>query len=244
MTLHQKCLIVIIAIFSASSTIAENLTSCKTGDSAKFVRYAFGFSESSPIRLSCSENGEIQIGGFQVQNITERSILVKLPAVCNFSVSVSELFGGNYWPTNRNSLLLNCTQQRIPCAILANFSQILPENCGIRRSNPSCFTKTNETGFLPRLEDKCQFLWSSAFVDSTSNQTASLQFQVIELEWWLSVASNDSAKCSKNADPEFINAPRNHQGFRCRCKEGFEGNGYDGVGCRKGESLSQLGGYI
>ena len=246
MTLHRSFLIVIIAIFSASLTIAGELTSCETGNSAEFVRHPFGFSNSSPIKLNCSKNGEVQIGRFQVQNITERSILIKLPEVCNISInSMSELFGQNYKPTLRNSLLLNCTEQPISCGVMANFSQNQMKNCGFKSNNFTCFTKTERKGFLPSL-NKCQSLLSSVFVNFTSQSTSSfeLQFGVIELEWWLSPVP--SMRCSKNANRKNITSFADLLGFRCQCIEGFEGNAYDDVGhgCRKGKSLSQLGGYI
>lgn len=238
MTLHRSFLIVIIAIFSASLTIAEKLTSCETGNSAEFVRHPFGFSSSSPIKLNCSKNGETQIGTFQVRNITERSILIKLPAECSISInSISELYGKNYMPTRRNSLILNCTEQPIPCQIPANLSQHLP-NCSFKSNNLSCFTKTEQNGFLPSL-NKCQSLFSSLFVNSTSKSASLLEFEVelgvIELEWWLPPLA--SVRCSTNAKRTNITSS-GLLGFRCQCIEGFEGNAYDDAdnGCRKGKS--------
>ncbi|XP_022949817.1 wall-associated receptor kinase-like 14 [Cucurbita moschata] len=246
MTLHRNLLIVIIAIFSASLTIAGELTSCETGNSAEFVQHPFGFSNSSPIKLNCSKNGEVQIGRFQVQNITERSILIKLPEECNISInSMSELFGQNYKPTLRNSLLLNCTEQPISCGVMANFSQNQKKNCGFKSNNFTCFTKTERKGFLPSL-NKCQSLLSSVFVNFTSQSTSSfeLQFGVIELEWWLSPVP--SMRCSKNANRKNITSFADLLGFRCQCIEGFEGNAYDDVGhgCRKVSHKCNLSTYI
>lgn len=239
MTSHRIFLIVIIAILSASITIAEKLTSCETGNSASFP-HPFGFSNSSQIKLNCSENGETRIGKFQVQNITERSILIKLPAECNISInSISELFGPNYRPTLRNSLLLNCTKQPLRCGIFANFSQNQPENCGFKNNSFSCFTQTKQNGFLPNL-NQCQSLLSSVFVNYTSKSASllglELEFGIIELEWWLSPSA--SVKCSRNANPANVTDLTDQEplGFRCQCIEGFEGNAYNDVGhgCRKG----------
>lgn len=246
MTLHRNFLIVVIAIFSASLTIAEELRSCETGNWAESVRYPFGFSNSSLIKLNCSKNGEIQIGRFQVQNITERSILIKLPTECNISInSISELSSPNYKPTLRNSLLLNCTEQPLPCGVMANLSLNQPTDCGFKSNNLSCFTRTEQNGFLPPL-NKCHSLLSSVFVNFTSKSTSSfeVEFGVIELEWWLSPLP--SVRCSKNANRANITSLTENLGFRCQCIEGFEGNAYGDVGggCRKGKSLSQLGGYI
>ena len=240
MTLHRYFVIVIIAILSDSLTIAEELTPCETGNSAEFVHHPFGFANKSEIKLNCSENGEIQIGRFQVQNITERSILIKLPSECNISIdSISELFGKNYRPTLRNSLLLNCTERPIPCGVIANFDQNQPQNCGFNSSNLSCFTEPKQNGFMPAL-DKCQSLLYSVFVNSSSESISEIEFGVIELEWWLSPLA--SGGCAKNANPTDITNSTGLLGFRCQCTKGYEGNAYAGVGhgCRKGKSSRQL----
>nr|WRQ20297.1 wall-associated receptor kinase-like 14 [Citrullus colocynthis] len=246
MTLHRNFLIVVIAIFSASLTIAEELRSCETGNWAESVRYPFGFSNSSLIKLNCSKNGEIQIGRFQVQNITERSILIKLPTECNISInSISELSSPNYKPTLRNSLLLNCTEQPLPCGVMANFSLNQPTDCGFKSNNLSCFTRTEQNGFLPPL-NKCHSLLSSVFVNFTSKSTSSfeVEFGVIELEWWLSPLP--SVRCSKNANRANITSLTENLGFRCQCIEGFEGNAYGDVrgGCRKVSHKCNTSTYI
>uniref|UniRef100_A0A0A0KI39 Protein kinase domain-containing protein n=1 Tax=Cucumis sativus TaxID=3659 RepID=A0A0A0KI39_CUCSA len=235
MTLHRNCLIVVITIFSAFLTIAEGLTSCETGNSAQFVRHPFGFTDVKPIKLGCSKNGEIQIGRFQVQNINERSIIIKLPTGCNIPInSLSELSSKNYKPTLRNSLFLNCTEQPLPCGVMGNFTLNQPTDCGLKSNNMSCFTKTEQNGFLPPL-NKCHSLLSSVFVNFTSNSTTQfeVEFGVIELEWWVSPSS--VAQCSKNANRENITSSTENLGFRCQCEEGFEGNAYDndGGGCRR-----------
>ncbi|KAM1113065.1 hypothetical protein ACFX13_046713 [Malus domestica] len=103
--------VLILSNSTAAIAKAQNSSSCihtcGSGKSAKTVRYPFGFSPGCQIRLNCSENNEITLGKFRVQNVTPNAVFVNLPARCNRRFeSVIGLFG----PTWNNSLLLqNCS---------------------------------------------------------------------------------------------------------------------------------------
>ncbi|KAK9284212.1 hypothetical protein L1049_023381 [Liquidambar formosana] len=233
---------IICAIFiDATTTRADNCNqSCGFGKSAIRVKYPFGFSPGCQIPLNCSKSGGMQIGEFLVQNVTSDSIIINVPGKCNRTTETIEpLFDRSYALTGNNSLLLqNCSSQAglngcvIQTRMLEN--QFKLDGCDAKSDNISCYSEENGgAGWLSYKNVaslKCRLLFSSIAVDPDKGLGGSLDFQTAELGWWLEGRCN----CSPNSNCTVVRHADGRSGFRCRCKEGFDGDGFaDGQGCRK-----------
>ncbi|KAM7520539.1 hypothetical protein LguiB_019501 [Lonicera macranthoides] len=236
----------IIAIFVVSYIEASNPTHCNhyCGSRRNRIRvpYPFGFSDGCPIRLNCTNNDEIHIGGFRVQNLTGDYILVNLPPKCNRRINeIEKLRHQNYAPTWRNSFLLqNCSTPlndcRIPTSVLENRYQL--EDCKSRIDNISCYSEersgVESISYEKLIRRNCRDLFSSIVIDSNNNtgteSSILLEFQSLELGWWL----EGPCKCARNAKCEKVPLAEGPAGHRCRCRDGFVGDGFiDGDGCEK-----------
>ena len=150
---------------------------------------------------------------------------------------IRHLFGKNYALTTRNGLLLqNCSTPLNGCIIPAGLVEIKFGGCDKRKENMSCYTTQNPKGGggILRYEDVkkagCGVLYSSIVVDDIDNggSDALLEFQTVQLDWWLT----GTCRCHSKAVCDPIGA----SGFRCRCSDGFIGDGFvDGEGCRNGK---------
>lgn len=247
MITHQTVspLIITILIVIACSEQAHSHScqrSCPNGKSGKPVPYPFGFSDGCEIRLNCSRS-ETKIGEFTVDNITSTSIFIRLPAKCNRSIeSIKHLFGTNYGLTRENSLLLqDCNTSRIhDCQIPLSFFNEMASSKGCTTYNKndslSCFSKNSDKFHIIDYEavknTSCKSLFASLSLDSGN----SLEFQRLQLGWWL----NGSCQklCHKDANCTTVTRPGKELGYQCHCREGFEGDGFvnGASGCRKGES--------
>uniref|UniRef100_A0A5B6Z1L4 Putative wall-associated receptor kinase-like 14 n=1 Tax=Davidia involucrata TaxID=16924 RepID=A0A5B6Z1L4_DAVIN len=241
--LHQTIIAFVLATFIISSTKALTSAHCKQTCRHNRVPYPFGFSDGCQIRLNCSEKGEIRVGEFRVQNVTRDSILINLPAKCNRPIQdIEQLFQRNYALTWQNGLLLqNCSSSLNGCAIAmstveSRFDQL--QGCDSGSDNISCYSENNKgidvMTFANLRQTNCRFLFSSIAVDlsnnSNKNSTISLEFQTVELGWWLDGPCN----CTPNADCTVVTLANGTTGFRCRCKQGFEGDGFvNSDGCHK-----------
>ncbi|XP_047315565.1 wall-associated receptor kinase-like 14 [Impatiens glandulifera] len=216
------------------------------------LSYPFGFSNSCPISLNCSAaagdgngDGTITIGEFQVQNVTSDSILVRIPMNCSRSNSdIYTLIGNNYAIDRQNVLLFeDCNSPPEKCLIpeiMSENNTNFQSNCIQNFSNINCYTFDNGTsGFISKEDFQrpdCRILITSVAVDipNTSNFTTSspvsLRFQSLKLGWWVTGNCN----CSENATC-FKVITGKEDGYRCRCLDGFEGDGFAGGGvpCRK-----------
>lgn len=235
----------ILLLFFSTQTESNNNT-CESKCGIHSLQYPFGFSDGCPIRLNCTlsnNNNEIQISSsFKVQNVTSSSIFINLPAKCNRTFeSIKPLFAANFAPTTNNSLLLqNCTSANGGCVIptstfLSNRNEL--DGCDERSDNISCFTTTTEDSDLLKFEDLnktgCKFLFSSIAIEqrNETEQEVSLQFQVLELGWWL---EGSCQLCSSIANCTEVHLPDRKLGFRCHCPEGYDGDGFvNGTGCRR-----------
>ncbi|XP_059457543.1 wall-associated receptor kinase-like 14 isoform X2 [Corylus avellana] len=229
----------IITIFTVYPTRAQSSTDrCNTSCGANTVQYPFGFSDSCLIKLNCSNNYKIQIGEFQVQNVTSDSIFVDFPPMCKRAIgSISPLFSKNFAPTPRNRLLLrDCTTKQNDCVLPTSFvqDQFNLSSCGSH--NFSCAKSVESVDFLSNLNGSagnCEFLFSSFVFDSHPNESAvSLTLERVELGWWIEGQCN----CSDDSHCVMVNkTDGGSRGFRCQqCRDGFHGDGYvGGEGCRK-----------
>lgn len=235
--------IIFITIFITVSTANQTKPNCIRRCGKQSVKYPFGFSDGCEIKLNCSINKELKIGELKVQEVNSDSIFISLPAKCNRSMSfIHQLFDKNYAPTWNNTFLVqNCSVSNLSGCVIPTSSFIGKqiEGCdGSRRSdNITCFTqlqrqRTRED--VLALEDwigiRCKFLFSAIAFDKSKVNEAPLQFQVVELGWWL----EGSCRCSQDANCTEVHRARGKQGFRCRCREGFVGDGFvNGSGCRR-----------
>ncbi|TKY70521.1 Wall-associated receptor kinase 14 [Spatholobus suberectus] len=93
---HHTNLAVVLTIFIACTTRAQNLT-CNRHCGGQTLQFPFGFSKGCPIQLNCSNN-QVQLFDFLVQNVTNSNIFVNLPAKCNRGMqSIVRLFAWE-WP--------------------------------------------------------------------------------------------------------------------------------------------------
>jgi len=222
---HHTNLVIVLTILIACTTRAHNLT-CNRQCGKQSVQFPFGFSEGCIIKLNCSDN-QVQLHDFLVQNITNSNIFVNLPAKCNRSMeSIEPLFDNNFSPTVNNSFLVqHCSEALGGCVIPAsNFVETCDKNSG----NISCFLKQDAADVLTYKdlkETKCDYLFSA--ISFGQSKEITLQFQVVELAWWL----QGQCECSENATCSKV-----QRGFRCQCFHGFTGDGFrNGTGCRKSE---------
>ncbi|XP_027359690.1 wall-associated receptor kinase-like 14 [Abrus precatorius] len=237
-------LAIVLTIFMAITTRAQNFTRCNNKCGGQTLQYPFGFSEGCPIQLNCN-NSQVQIGEFLVQNVTNSNIFINLPAKCNRSIqSLHPLFGAKFAPTLNNSFLVqDCRDVLGGCVIPASSfvgSEIEVESCDNRSGNISCFSKQpqkdNEVSVV-KYEDLnqtgCNYLFSA--VTFGHSKEISLQFQVVELGWWL----QGGCQCSENATCTPLHLHGGSFGFRCQCQDGFRGDGFiNGTGCRKASAPS------
>lgn len=241
----QKCFILLIIFVAACTARVQNVTrNYQNRCGGEILQYPFGFSEGSGIKLNCTEN-RVQVGGFQVQNVTSDSIFIYLPAKCNRSMlSIYPLFGGNFAPTRNNSFLVqDCEAALGGCVIPASSflgNQIEVESCDKTSGNISCFMKQKKQenegvvdsdflAFKDLNETGCRYLFSAVAFGQSKEIT--VQFQEVELGWWL----QGPCQCSANATCSTVYLQNGSSGFRCRCNDGFQGDGFaNGAGCWKG----------
>ncbi|KAL3525748.1 hypothetical protein ACH5RR_014120 [Cinchona calisaya] len=235
------------------------------------VPYPFGFSSGCEIQLYCSETGKIRIGQFGVQNLTADSILINFPPSCNRTVQdLNELQGNNFAMTWRNGLLFdNCSQPVNGCAIpmVLLKSKLNMNSCtDIHSNNMSCYSVSDANYSSEFLEynhlnqTNCGVVFSSIVValdtradngtnnDNNNNNSLNsslstellLKFQTVELGWWL----QGSCNCDKFATCTNFSIPSGDQGYRCRCNEGFAGNGFNNSGGCDRVSHCNASGYM
>ncbi|GMH06446.1 hypothetical protein Nepgr_008286 [Nepenthes gracilis] len=232
----------IIAFLFASSILtsigASNLSTCNKSCLGRLVDYPFGFSGGCKIQLNCSSVGQISLAGFQVYNMTSDSIMIVFPGKCYRPIEeIKKLFDQHYAPTWQNGLLLqNCTSSSSSCVVPASYleSSVKLQDC--KNRNLSCHAVTNSGIDVLSYENisrtGCKFLFSSLFVEWSVkwNSSLSLDFETLQLGWWLT----GTCQCSANATCTIVHLPNNSSGYRCRCNDGFTGDGFaDGQGCRK-----------
>ncbi|XP_027917937.1 wall-associated receptor kinase-like 14 isoform X1 [Vigna unguiculata] len=242
---HNINFALLLSIFVFCSTIAATATNCRPSCGQHSLQYPFGFCSDSKVKLNCSNDGtKVKIGEFEVQNITSDGIFVSLPVKCNRSMGIVDpLFGVNFSPTFNNSFLLQGCKSKFNSCDITPSSFVGDHNPveGCDRKNESedfiCFKQLPRNS--SRREDVlqqsdlmgigCNFLFSAIAYDKSKGKELLLQLQMLELGWWLKGPCN----CSNNASCTVVKLGTKDQGYRCRCHEGFVGDGFkDGDGCR------------
>ncbi|GMH25240.1 hypothetical protein Nepgr_027083 [Nepenthes gracilis] len=233
--------LIIATIGADNSTDCNRL--CGAGKSGNRVNYPFGFSDGCQIRLNCSSSGQISLAGFDVRRLTRDSIMINFSAKCNRSIQdIKKLFGDYYALTWQNELLLqNCSSLVSNCSVSASLLENrfkLKGGCDFNKAggdNLSCYPEGDGGNGVLSYENVsrigCKNVFSSIFVDSLSdgNSNVSLQFETIQLAWWL----RGKCRCSENANCPSLPLADGASGYRCQCNDGFTGDGFaDGEGCR------------
>ncbi|XP_021847807.2 wall-associated receptor kinase-like 14 [Spinacia oleracea] len=239
--------------FMLSLTEAISTTNCSRSCHGNSVNFPFGFSENCEFRLDCKSDGRMEFKGFHIRNLTWNSILLNLIPNCSRPISqIRQLFGRNFALTAQNGLLLqNCSTPLNGCIIPASLVESRFTRCDGRRENMSCYATENPTvgGGILRYEDVnntgCKFLFSSIVVDDfdTGNgvsdagggvSDAFLEFQTVQVGWWLP----GTCLCDRNANCSNVGAA----GYRCRCNQGFSGDGFvNGEGCHNVSAAAAIG---
>ncbi|XP_043709030.1 wall-associated receptor kinase-like 14 [Telopea speciosissima] len=235
-------LLLLISILAIRAAAHASNSSCNRScghGRRNLLPFPFGFSDGCEIHLNCSEDGDIRIGDFRVQSVNPESIVVNILAECNRSIEpLRQLFGRNYALTWKNGLLLyQCHPHISECGVSSTLveSHFGWNTCQPKNENLSCLASEKRKDDFMTFEyvnqSPCKSLFSTVFVDLNMNSSVSLEFQKVELGWWL----EGLCQCSQNANCTKVTSSYDGKpGFRCRCYDGFEGDGFKaGLGCRK-----------
>lgn len=235
----------LVANFISVAIGSGNSTFCNQTCGNKSVSYPFGFSDGCEIRLNCSYRDDVEVAGFQVLNVTSDNIIIHTPRQCNRKVDqMKRLFSRNYAVSKQNALLLqNCSSSQSNCTIPTDLIENRFKLQGIqgcnhdpRYGNMSCYlAATKGNGMLTYdniSSSHCGLLVSSTVVNSANDDLEiSLEFQTIQLDWWLPGACN----CSANANCSNVTVANGSSGYRCSCQDGFIGDGFaQGSRCYRG----------
>lgn len=202
------------------------------------LQYPFGFSDGCQIKLNYSAaTGEANIGNFPIQSVNSESIIINIQRNCNRSLeTLSPLFNKQYAPTFRNAILLhNCSSQISSCEIPSILVKTSFESLSCNNNSVSCYSE-NGTEFIDfdRIKrTQCRYVLSNILAEglNKSKNPLSLGIEVVELGWWL----DGECQCDNNANCTPVVLNNGNSGYRCRCNEGFDGDGFrTGLGCRKG----------
>lgn len=239
--------IVLLSITSLISlAIASNSSStqCIRLCGGKSVNYPFGFSAGCEFRLNCNAGGEMDFKGFAIRNITSDGLLLKFPPNCSRPIDeINQVYSKNSALSLQNGLLLrNCSSPLNGCVVPSSLieNRFRPDHQCLsedgRRENLSCYTSEAVEAGILRYTDiintGCKFMYSSIVVEDPDSDVleedysdVSLDFRAIQVAWWL----NGTCQCDWNANCTTVGS----DGYRCRCNEGFTGDGFVlGKGCR------------
>nr|XP_043614523.1 wall-associated receptor kinase-like 14 [Erigeron canadensis] len=236
----------IFFIITLPSIISQKPITCNRscpGSQLTPVPYPFGFSPGCQIQLNCTSNGTVLINEFQVQQINPEGLFVSLLATCGRPVhKLKHLYGEHYAPTSTNAILMqNCTEKMvkncmIPATMLRTHLEIV--NCSggdVGYGNVSCYSSDVTRMFLDYdnvAHMGCRFLLTGVATEMIGDTAISLDIQMVKLGWWLKGSCED---CSSDANCTTIVSPADgSDGYRCKCRSGFDGDGYKGSsGCRR-----------
>ncbi|CAD5326759.1 unnamed protein product [Arabidopsis thaliana] len=241
---HKLNLILIIIVIGGSifrrvsSYVADFTEPCNGICGGLTLPYPFGFSPGCQIRFNCSAADQrVKIGEFSVQNVTEDSIVVRLPRSCTRKIEdMTPLFGMHFAPTSENSFLMeDCAYKTSGCSINQRFLKngLKLESCDPTR-NISCFSSNtsnskNSANFFSMKglrNSTCSLLLSSMAFDSVGvNAGIAIEVERVRLGWWLTEGCRNTT-CAENAACTDVRTPDESTGHRCSCLEGYHGDGY------------------
>nr|BAJ96733.1 predicted protein [Hordeum vulgare subsp. vulgare] len=200
-------------------------------------------------------------------NSTTSTIVVGLPPSCSRSVPEARraLSGRNYAVSSRTGLFLrggcagiNASAGVGSCSVPADvMSRLLrTARCvGVGNGNDTAvacvaFSVANSTAherddqFLrwEKVEkQRCDDVLTSTVFVVTAEGTATLEFAVAELGWWLNGtcgADGTGERCAANATCTDVDTPGGETGHRCACAAGMEGDGFSGGdGCYRAKRV-------
>ncbi|KAK1626307.1 hypothetical protein QYE76_000622 [Lolium multiflorum] len=186
-------------------------------------------------------------------NSTTSTFVLALPSSCSRSVPDARrtLSGANYGVTSRTGMFLRggCIETKstscaVPVAVMS--SLLRTAQCGDNETASAagvvaCVASNspNATSAGVFLQwDKadnttCENMLTSALFAETAEGTASLEFGMAELGWWLNGTCAGGAEgCAANATCTNVTTPSSTPGHRCACVEGMDGDGFSaGEGC-------------
>ncbi|GKE56200.1 hypothetical protein Tco_1495385, partial [Tanacetum coccineum] len=199
------------------------------------VQYPFGFSLGCEIQLNCTSNGTISINEFTIHELNHDNLLVSLPTKYGRPIgSLHHLYNNHLAPTYDNTILLeNCTNNIQTCKLLETMMQPYLDviDCNGQKGvsgNVSCYSGYKNSMFLDYenvIKTGCRFLLSGTVAKiNVDTSGVSLHVQVVKLWWWL------KGRCMKSDDAictEFVSLVDGGDAYRCRCKNGLVGDGYE-----------------
>lgn len=171
---------------------------------------------------------------YPILDINNDYMRISLLPQCNRRIeNFNDLFAKNFAPSSSNAILLyNCSVDVSPCSIpdinVHLESLVCTDNTSI-----SCIFNGGGVGevFVRNLTKlrQCEYLLSSISSRGSISSGVSLDISVMDLVWWVP----GKCGCSKNAICSEVLTP-DGGGHRCRCKDGFAGDGFSGgSGCRR-----------
>ncbi|MFS7911493.1 putative protein kinase RLK-Pelle-WAK-LRK10L-1 family [Helianthus anomalus] len=240
----------LISIFPSITSQKPYCNQTCSGNILNDIPYPIGFSSGCEIQLNCTPNGTVLIEDFAVHQIKPDYILVGLPAECGRAVeTLHRLYSDHYAPTSDNAILMeNCTKRIQTCSVPQSMMQPnLDFDCDRRGDdfgNVSCYSGDMGIMFLDYenvTKTGCGSLLLGMVVKIVGvNSAVSLNVQMVKLGWWL----KGGCQCSDDAICTSVVSPVDgSDGYRCRCKDGYDGDGYKASsGCRpKAISISSSG---
>ncbi|KAL2346355.1 hypothetical protein Fmac_000355 [Flemingia macrophylla] len=241
-TAKPLVLTLFLVLWAPTINAQVNSRHCRqTCGSSKPFPYPFGFSSGCGIRLSCTADGAA-VGELPVKSVTPDSILLYIKSECNRTFDAVHLFTHKYAPTSRNVLFLaNCTRTLLPCSVPEALIHTSFDSVGCTTSGAgdlNCYYDNITEGFMNYTKYNqigCKYFMSSLSSPNLANVSDAplpLDMNTIHLQWWL---GGDRCLCSDHADCTLLQSPLDgNPGFRCRCRDGFHGDGFlAGIGCRK-----------
>ncbi|ONK74617.1 uncharacterized protein A4U43_C03F8330 [Asparagus officinalis] len=106
--------------------------------------------------------------------------------------------------------------------------------CQSKDKNISCYSNITTNGadtdddFLSETDvvhsTGCEFLFTTVKYETDAENVTSVVFSEAELGWWV----HGKCLCSANANCTRVKTPAGGPGFRCRCGDGYQGDGFAG----------------
>uniref|UniRef100_A0A0D6QYW1 Protein kinase domain-containing protein n=1 Tax=Araucaria cunninghamii TaxID=56994 RepID=A0A0D6QYW1_ARACU len=251
----------LIFVRKISYVLSNAEAPCNRTCGSTTVKYPFGFSASCPYRLDtdCSGSGDLHLKGFKVLDFTDESVIIDpwnrnhSPTQCYQQLDILSDFKQQFALTGRNVFLLgeNCTEPVCTLDVSTLIDVVYKDGSGRKNCTPvdssrnhTCISMIGQK-WVPwkNLEDSnCKDMMSSMIYEGKQNSSISFKVNEIDLAWWMNGTCQTNS-CSANANcTKFRNPNTNKMAHRCKCLEGFVGDGFlQGSGCQKGSACNASG---